>query len=71
MFICVCIDVCVYKRYMWIVDVFVCIHVCMYVCSYIFTCVCVFFLPVCLYVYEAHYIILMNKMWLYVRKCGK
>ena len=30
-----------------------------------------FFFACMLYVNEAHYSILMNKMWLYVRKCGK
>ena len=48
---------------------FMCLDVYMYVCSYIFTSVCFF---ACVsYVNEAHYSMIMNKMWLYVLKCGK
>ena len=41
----------------------------MYVVIYLL--VHVFFFACMLYVNEAHDCILMNKMWLYVRKCGK
>ena len=71
-----CLDVYMYVCSLHLlVYVFLCVwmYTCMYAVIYLLVYVffLLFFFACVSYVNEAHYSMIMNKMWLYVLKCGK